>query len=210
MSLSFPADVADVMELRDAINHAADNQYRNRADDDSSFFSRTLELVIGTANIDAKHREKRLLKILSLFRDLYHTHGINSRDKELGIRCLMDENRRANMRSKHFGIGCFVGTILCTIAFFAMPAPGWPLQVFTLFLAYLTWDYFHSLSVLDRDIKILTKELNTVLRARVDDVDWEALIEKLALLLGYKRTHEMDMFIVNNNSDFKSSSTTVH
>lgn len=211
MGLNFPMEVSDVMELRDVINHAVDYQNRNRDDDDDNgSFSHTLEIVMGSVELDAKHREKRLLQTLSLFRDLYHTHSISNRDKELSLRCLLDENRHASMRSRHYGIACFVGAAFSSIIYLALPIPGWPLQVFTLLLAYLTWDNFHSMSVLERDMKILTKELNAGLRDRVNDVNWQGLIEKMAPLLGYKKADKLDVFLMNNSADFSGDLKTIH
>ena len=70
--------------------------------------------------------------------------------------------------------------------------------------------YFHALPLLDREMERLTRDINDVLRKRVDTLNWRTLIHKLALLLGYKQIQGVDVFRHEQTDPGSSGSYQLH
>jgi hypothetical protein len=60
--------------------------------------------------------------------------------------------------------------------------------------AVLAFLFIHALPKFDANMERLTRELNDVLRKRVDTLNWRTLIHKLSLLLGYKKIQGIEVF----------------
>jgi hypothetical protein len=194
MGLRFPLEVAEVIELRYLINHAVDRFTEPPETSDYRQFRESLAGAIESFSVVNKHHRARLLKTLALMRELHYAHSVSSRDAEIKLRMDMEENRLARKRSIYYGLFFLVATILSAIAWLALPDTGWLVKLLTVLCVFQSWDYFHSLPILDRQQKEINQHLNDVLRKRVKTVHWKTLIHKLALLLGYKHIPGVEVF----------------
>ena len=194
LALRFPISVAEVLELRDLINHSAD-VYEEPADiPQNREFRDSLESAIHSFGIENRHHCERLLGVLSMLRGMHYQHTIASRDAEQRLRRYQGENRTARAQSLRNGVIALIATAGAGLAWWVMANAGWPLQLFTLFSAVVALGYFHSLPLLERDMERVTGDLNEVLRKRVESLNWRTLIHKLALLLGYKKIEGVEVF----------------
>ena len=194
LAMRFPISVAEVLELRDLINHSADI-YEEPADiPQNREFRESLESAIQSFGIENRHHCERLLGVLSMLRGMHYRHTIATRDAEQRLRRQQAENRAARANSLRYGVIAFASMIGTGLAWWALPETGWLLQFLALFAAVIALGYFHSLPVLDRDMERVTHDLNAVLRKRVESLNWRTLIHKLALLLGYKKIEGIEVF----------------
>lgn len=194
LALRFPISVAEVLELRDLINHSAD-VYEEPADiPQNREFRDSLESAIHSFGIENRHHCERLLGVLSMLRGMHYQHTIASRDAEQRLRRYQGENRTTRAQNLRNGVIALIATAGAGLAWWVMANAGWPLQLFTLFSAVVALGYFHSLPLLERDMERVTGDLNEVLRKRVESLNWRTLIHKLALLLGYKKIEGVEVF----------------
>jgi len=174
LALRFPISVAEVLELRDLINHSAD-VYEEPADiPQNREFRDSLESAIHSFGIENRHHCERLLGVLGMLRGMHYQHTIASRDAEQRLRRYQGENRAARAQHLRNGVIALFTMAGAGLAWWIMTDAGWPLQLFTLFAA--------------------TGDLNEVLRKRVESLNWRTLIHKLALLLGYKKIEGVEVF----------------
>jgi hypothetical protein len=194
LALRFPISVAEVLELRDLINHSAD-VYEAPADiPQNREFRESLESAIQSFGIENRQHGERLLRVLGMLRSMHYQHTVASRDAEQRLRRLQTENRNARQHSVRYGMVALLAMLGAGLAWFAQAEPGWPLKVLPLAGAIIALGYFHTLPLLDREMERLTRELNDELRKRVDTLNWRTLIHKLALLLGYKKIQGIEVF----------------
>jgi len=194
MALRFPIGVAEVLELRDLINHSA-AVYEETADiPQNREFRESLEGAIQSFGIENRQHSERLVRVLNMLRGMHYQHIIASRDAERRLREQQTENRVARRHSLRNGVLALLATLASGVAWFALMVTDWTLQLFPLATAIFALGYFHALPLLDREMERLTRELNDVLRKRVDTLNWRTLIHKLALLLGYKQIQGIDVF----------------
>jgi hypothetical protein len=194
LTLRFPIDVAEVLELRGLINHSAD-VYEEPADiPQNREFRESLETAIQSFGIENRHHSERLLGVLGMLRGMHYRHTIASRDAELRLRRQQAENRTARAHSLRYGAVAFAVLIGTGLAWFTLAPTGWLLQLLALLAAVVALGYFHSLPLLDRELERVTRDLNAVLRKRVETLNWRTLIHKLALLLGYKQIEGIEVF----------------
>ncbi|NIO43403.1 MAG: hypothetical protein GTO41_26575 [Burkholderiales bacterium] len=200
IGLRFPIDVAQVLELRFLLNHAADTSRPAYVSADDRQFRDALQAAIESFGIHNKLHRERLIKILTVIRDLHTAHLMESRAAELKLRNMLADIRKAHSQMIRHGLFSLIATIFAVLVWLGSSDPGWTIKVLTLGLAYITWDCFHSLPTLDREPEFLTPALNEVLRRRVDSPNWKRLIHKLSLLLGYKRIPGLEVFPVNSHA----------
>lgn len=201
VGLRFPIRVADVLDLRSVLNEAAD-QYEEPANSPPyREFVDALETAIASFGVENKRHADRLVKLLTLLRDIHYNHSIASRDKEVALRTRLDVSRKSHVRSKRYGIISLAFGIGTAIIWAAMPVAGWTIKLLTLAAGYLAWGYFHSLPTLEREEKELNHELNALLRKRVTNVDWKMLIHKLSLLMGFKKVSGIEVFNMDGDED---------
>lgn len=194
LALRFPISVAEVLELRDLINHSAD-VYEEPADlPQNREFRESLEAAIQSFGVENRHHSERLLRVLTMLRGMHYNHTIASRDAEQRLRSLQTENRGARSRSLRNGSVALLAMLGTGAAWILTDQPGWGLKLLPLLSAIAALSYFHALPLLDRDMERLTRDLNVVLRKRVDTLNWRTLIHKLALLLGYKQIQGVEVF----------------
>lgn len=194
LSLRFPISVAEVLELRDLINHSAD-VYEEPADiPQNREFRESLESAIHSFGIENRHHCERLLGVLSMLRGMHYQHTIASRDLEQILRRHQAENRTARVQNLRNGIIALAVMAATGLAWLMMLDAGWVPKALTLLGAVTALGYFHSMPLLERDMERLTGNLNEVLRKRVESLNWRTLIQKLALLLGYKKIEGVEVF----------------
>ena len=194
LTIRFPISVAEVLELRDLINHSADI-YEEPADiPQNREFRDSLESAIQSFGIENRHHCERLLGVLSMLRGMHYRHTIATRDAEQRLRRQQAENRAARAHSLRYGLIAVASMVGAGLAWFVLAETSWLLRLVTLLAAVVALGYFHSLPMLDRDMERITQDLNAVLRKRVESLNWRTLIHKLALLLGYKKIEGIEVF----------------
>jgi hypothetical protein len=209
LGLRFPLDVAQVLELRFIINNAADT-YKRRADGiEDHQFREALHRAIISFAVENKHHRQRLIRILTMIRDLHTTHLVDSRVAELNLRAMLKDLQRARAQTVRHGLYSLIATIFAGLAWLGSADPGWTIKLLTLGLAYMSWDSFHSLPELEREPDYLMPLLNEVLRRRVETVNWKRLIHKLSLILGYKQIPGIVVFRLDG-AETVSHPATVH
>jgi hypothetical protein len=200
LCLRFPIKVSDVLDLRYLINNSVDN-YRLPFDIPGySQFREALRSAIESFGIENERHYSRLLNILAMFRDLHYSHSIESRDAETRLRDAIRKNREARRRSLRYGIYSVVISATAGLVWFMLIQPGWLIKLVTFTMAYIAWDYFHSLSALERDLAILKESLSKVIRKRLNSIDWKMLIHKLSLILGYKQIKGVEVFHIEQDA----------
>jgi hypothetical protein len=187
LGLRFPLEVSQVLELRFLINHAVDRYKRPPPNTETRSLEDALRAAIASFGVGNERHRERLLKILSMLRDLHRTHLVDSRVAELSLRAALEEIRRARSQIIRHGLYSLIATIFAGLTWLGSVDPGWTIKLLTLGLAYMAWDNFHALPRLDAEPKFLTPALNEVLRLRIESVNWKRLIHKLSLILGYKQ-----------------------
>jgi hypothetical protein len=199
-SLRFPLPVAQVLELRSLVNQSVDDYHQAATTPGYRHFCRALLSAIESFGIESRHHNERLLKTLAFIRDLHYRHSVASRDQEIGLRQAMRNNRRARGQSIEYGLLFLLSAILLMIFWIYLSTPAWWVKLATLVSAYLSWDYFHTLPLLDREWQNLRLQLNQSLRNRIDSVNWKRMIHKLALILGFKTICGIEVFRIDRDS----------
>jgi hypothetical protein len=210
VALKFPMDVARVLELRYVINHAADAFPEPAPTADYREFRDALQAVIDTTGIENKRHSEKLLRILSMMRELHYTYSINTRDAENKLRASMADNRHQRRRAIRYALGFTVTAILCAIFWLGFPDPGWPLKLLTAGFAIGAWLYVRTIPSLDRSLISLEKRTSQLQRHRVKSIHWRMLVQKLALLLGFKRNSEVEVFLIDTDHDHSRPSGLTH
>lgn len=211
LALRFPISVAEVLELRDLINHSADVHEEPADIPQNREFRESLESAIQSFGIENRQHGERLLRVLSMLRNMHYQHTIASRNAEQRLRQLQIDNRTARRHSLRNGVLALLTTLGTGLAWFSLEgATGWLLKLLPLTAAVVALGYFHALPLLDREMERLTRDLNAVLRKRVDTLNWRTLIHKLALLLGYKQIQGIDVFRHEQTDQGNSGSYLLH
>lgn len=200
INLKFPLDVARVLELRYLINHTVDTFADSEPAPTADYrqFRDALQAVIDSTGIDNKHHSERLLRILCMMRELHYAYSIRTRDVENGLRARMAANRRRRRHVVRGALGFAAATAGAGAAWFALNEPGLVVKLLTATFAVGTWYYVHALPILDRGLHGLEKRLRSLERRRVKSIHWRLLVQKLALLLGYKRNSGVEVFLIDS------------
>ncbi len=201
VGLRFPIRVADVLDLRAVLNEAVDHYQEPANSPTYREFVDALESAIASFGVENRRHADRLVKLLTLLRDVHYNHSIASRDKEVDFRARLNMLRDSHAKSKRYGVMALVFGVGSAITWAAIPVAGWAIKLLTLVAGYMAWDYFHSLPVLEREEKELNRELNNLLRERVTSVDWKMLIHKLSLLMGFKKVSGIEVFNMDGDED---------
>lgn len=202
-NLRFPMMVSHLLELRYLINHTVDKYKEPSLTPDYRQFRDSLQAAIDSF-IDKRRHSERMLRILSMFRDIHYAHSIMSRDAERRLRETMEKNRADRVRFVRYGLFFVFAGVSSGIVWLAMSEPTWWVKTLPAVYGYLSWFYFHKLPGLDREHDKLTLELNDVLRRRVESLNWKTLIHKLALVLGYKRLPGVEVFHIDHEHTDRS------
>jgi len=193
INLRFPMKVEHLLELRYLINHAVDKYKEPPLTPDYRQFRESLQAAVDSF-IDNQRYSERMLKILSMLRDLHYTHSLRSRNAEARLRKAMDANRKKHVRSIRYGLFFILATISFVILWLTLGNAPLAVKLLPAGCCLVALRYFHNLPGLDRELEKLTLELNDVLRQRVNSLNWRTLIHKLALVLGYKRVPGVEVF----------------
>lgn len=193
-ALRFPISVADVLELRDLINHSADVHEESTEIPESREFSESLEAAIHSFGIENRHHCERLLKVLTMLRSMHYQHTVSSRNAEQQLRDYQAENRKRQRACTRNGITALVVTGLLLLGWMMPESPNLLLQSLPLISAMTAFHYFHQIPLLEAKREALARDLNEVLRKRVDSLNWRTLIHKLSLLLGFKKIQGVEVF----------------
>jgi len=210
INLRFPMQVAHVLELRYLINHAADKYKEPALTSDYRQFLDSLEGALTSFSVDNPRHRERLLRILSMLRDVHYTHSVDSRNAEEQLRQAMAENRAERDRSVRYGLFFILAGITFCLFWVGMENPHWAIKWLPVAYGCFAWRYFHKLPGLDANMGRLTADLNEVLRRRVRSLNWKTLIHKLALVLGYKRVPGIEVFHVDSDTEHHGNSRVYH
>ena len=193
-ALRFPISVAEVLELRDLINHSADIYESPTNAPISRDFQESLESAIHSFGIENRHHCERLLRVLTMVRGMHYQHTIASRDAEQQLRQRQAENRRTRRLHLRAGVLAVATLVASGLGWILAVEAVWPLKALALAAAITAYGYFHSLPRLDREMEQYTLGVNEILRKRVESLNWRTLIHKLSLLLGYKQIQGIEVF----------------
>lgn len=208
-ALRFPVSVAEVLELRDLIHHSVD-VYEEPADiPQNRDFRESLENAIHSFGIENPIHSERLVRILTMLRGMHYHHTILSRDSEQRLREQQATNRARRRASLRYGVLSLLTTVALGSYWATTPEPGLALKLAVLGAAVLSFVFIHALPRFDADMERLTRELNDVLRKRVDSLNWRTLIHKLSLLLGYKQIQGIEVF-QHEQAESSASSRYLH
>ncbi len=200
INLRFPMKVEHLLELRYLINHTVDQYREPPLTPDYRQFRESLQTAVDSF-IDNQRYSERMLKTLSMLREIHYTHSINSRNAETRLRQAMAANRKERERSVYYGLFFILATISFIIVWLTLKSPHLVIKLLPAGYSWLALRYFHKLPGLDRDFQSLTLELNDVLRRRVESLNWKTLIHKLGLVLGFKRVPGVDVFHIESDHD---------
>ena len=194
INLRFPMKIAHVLELRYLINHTVDRYKEPTPTPSYRQFRDSLQSALDSFSIDSPRHCERMLKILSMFRDIHYAHSIASRDAERRIREGMARNREEHAKAIRYGLFFIFSGVSFLVIWMGMQDPSLVIKLLPAVYAWLALRYFHKLPALDKELDKLTLEVNDVLRRRVNSLNWKTLIHKVALVLGYKRVPGVEVF----------------
>jgi hypothetical protein len=194
LTLRFPLDVAQVLELRAVINHAADEHPEPDFTPDYREFRERRFAEMAQLDVDRPHHRERLVRVLALFRTLHYRHAARSRDEEISIRTALAINDRRDRRWRRGGQAF---AALMGLSMFAWPA--WPeaaqfLPYAALGCGVTALRCYRWPPRLTLERQGLERELSQLLRQRIAAVDWAVLVNQLALVLGFRRGTEVPVF----------------
>lgn len=208
-ALRFPVSVAEVLELRDLIHHSVDEYDEPPDIPQNREFRESLENAIQSFGIDNPLHGERLLRILSMLRGMHYHHTIASRDHEQNLRQKQAANRAQRRANLRYGVLSLLTTAIMGGYWIAAVEPALVLKLAVLGGAILALFHIRALPRLDAEMERLTRELNDVLRKRVETLNWRTLIHKLSLLLGYKQVQGIEVFR-HEQADAPASSHYLH
>lgn len=196
VGLRFPLEVADILELRYSLNHAVDHRLDPTASRDYVHFCSLHRPQMVALGISQEHHAERLFKILAMLRELHLAHSIESRDTEAKLRAALARNDKASAQSRGYGKIALGVALIAVSLWAALINPGWFIRILTVATAYLSADYFYSLTILRRERNILGGQLQTLLNRRVHALNWPTVVRNLALILGYAQISGVEAFVV--------------
>lgn len=197
INLRFPMKIAHVLELRYLINHAVDHYREPPATPSYRQFRDSLQSALDSFAIENHRYSERMLKVLSMFRDIHYAHSIASRDAERKLREDMERNRDDYAKAVRYGLFFIFAGISFIVIWLATPNAHLVVKLLPALYCWFSLRYFHKLPALDKQYDKLTQDVNDVLRRRVNSLNWKTMIHKLALVLGYKRVPGVEVFDVD-------------
>lgn len=199
LCLRFPMDVAEIIELRDTINQSLEHSELLTTTPGFHDFAATLTNAIELSGVERQHHADKMVGILALFCELHYKHTLMSRNREIQLGQLREQNRESHEDSGRFGVASLLTAIMGFITILALPESGWLLKGITVVSAIAALDFFQSRRIFDSEHKILNNEINTVLRERVEKINWEKLTSNLAAILGYRK--DENAFVIHSSID---------
>jgi hypothetical protein len=197
MRLRFPLDVAEIIELRDIIRHAADDLVEPSRLSRHQRFVEAARVEIEALGVRVPHHAERLVHILLMLRHLYYVHGARSREVEHSLQRRQAAHREAKKTSVKYGVFALAATAAAALTWAGIGDVSWPVKAITILLGYMALDCFYSLSTLSQYHKRLTRELEVVRNERVSSFEWRPLVHRIALILGYLRSGAVKPFVLS-------------
>lgn len=202
ISLHFPIEVAEILELRYLTHHAIDRAEMYGEGLEFRQFAADRGLDMDKVGIGKTLHRERLAQLLLLIRDYHKSHAARSNTAEARIRAALAENQFAQARSKHYSKNAGVAALFMAASSLLLSPPAVLMQGLTIFLCYLSADYLYSLSLLRREQRALQSELGEILRRRVRAINWRAIIRQTATILGYAQPLGGEAFRVEHEVDY--------
>lgn len=198
VSLRFPIEVAEILELRYLSHQLIDGT--NDGTDDGPAADGLDEFIAGRqtdmahAAIHKPVHRSRLLRFMILIRKFHIAHHQDSADHEARLERALADNAFGRRYSRRYGrtTGIIAGTALGSSLLLSPPAvlmPG-----LAIVFGYLSLDYFYSITTLRREEQRLRRELEEVRRRRVRTVNWKAVVRQSGIILGYTQPHGGEAF----------------
>ncbi len=210
IGLQFPIEVADVLELRATLNQAIDDRNPGQVKHGLHQFNEAVASAIDVFGLKDDRHIGRLTKLMSIFRDLKHSHNERSRKQERSLRKQIKTNQNARTRSISYGLVTFFLVIAGLLTWMIAGNALWFIKISIGLLAYMSVDYFLSLKTLKIEHDILTSELNVLLRRKIQSIDWQSLIQKTAMILGFRNISGIDVFLLNETGNHTRTKHTYH
>jgi hypothetical protein len=210
MQLNFPLPVAEVLELRDLLNHSADACPVPEPTPDYRALRERFLTELDALEINRPHHRERLLRVLALLRTLHYEHALASRDAEVRLRLALAAGSEQQLRSRRGARLALALMLSGTLVWSALDEPGLAVQAGTALAGALALAGYRTVPLLEREHQRLRRELQRVLRERVPAVDWKRLIERLALILGFRRPAGLEVFRLEPESPPTAEPRTLH
>ncbi|WP_298139930.1 hypothetical protein [Acidiferrobacter sp.] len=185
VTLRFPIEVAEILEMRYLCQHAIDESGRyDRGDEWGEFTARRMADMDHIGVQKATHRE-RLSRLLLLFKDYHDLHKLRSMETEATLQAAWVDNCFAQERSTSYGKTAGMAALIAAMGSLLLSPRPLVLEGLTLLLAYVSVDSFYSLALLRRQQRRLNEQLSEILRRRVRMVNWRAVVRQTSAILGY-------------------------
>lgn len=197
--LRFPLEVAEILELRYLFNHAIDQAPEPSATPDYRHFRDQRLGEMERLGIDKPHHIERLLKLLTVLRELHLRHSLHSRDTERALRKAVVANQVAAKQSQRYSKYILFGLATMASFWLVLYQPGWWVYGGLGIGAYFSLDYLYSLSILKKERAVLAQNLEALLTRRVAALNWDAVVKNMALVLGYARLRGVEAFVLNED-----------
>lgn len=210
MGLRFPVEVADVLEIRASLNQAIDELEPRPVTGGIQQFNEAVYEAISQFGLKDERHINRLTKLMRIFRELHYTHNSRSHKHERSLRDQIRNNEEVKSRSIGYGLFTFFLVIIGLLTWMIAGNALWFIKLGIGLLAYMSFDYFMSLKTLKLEHEILNKELNMLLRNRVQTIDWKSLLQKTAMVLGFKNDSGVDVFLLNETGGQDNPGRTFH
>jgi hypothetical protein len=210
LRLRFPLDVAEVIDLRDIINQAADQFSEPVATAGYRRFVGAVRAEIEALGVDRQDHRAKIIHILVMLRHLQQVHSATARKAVRALCRRQQANRKARKLSIRYGVLLLVAAIIGLIAWLAIDNVAWPVEAATVLVAYMAFDYFFSLTVLAQDYRRLAHALERLRGEQVRHFEWRALVKHVALILGYTHRFATEPFLVSADDDAGSKQRSLH
>lgn len=205
VSLRFPIDVSEILELRYLSHHLIDHSENDGLGHEFGEFATARRRDMDAIGISkASHRE-RLGQLLLLVRGYHTAHAARSDAEEAKLRTDIERNHFAQRQSRHYAKTAGVAAMVAAASSFLLSPPAILTQGLTVFLTYLSLDYLYSQSALRREERILSRELGEILRQRVRAVNWRAVVRQTGAILGYTRPLGGEAFRMDHEVDSRQA-----
>ncbi len=201
VSLRFPIDVGEILELRYLSHHLIDHAENDGLGREFGEFATARRSDMDVVGISKANHRERLAQLLLLVRDYHSAHAARSDSDEAKLRAEIERNHFAQRQSRHYAKTAGSAALVAAASSFLLSPPAILMQGLTIFLTYLSLDYFYSQSTLRREERLLSCELGEILRRRVRAVNWKAVVRQTGAILGYTRPLGGEAFRMDHEVD---------
>lgn len=204
--LNFPLPVADILELRSALNIATDCQHERGADRArAARFAEIYRTQLSDLGVSQVKHVERLTCLLALLDELHSTHRRAARTTERQLRGAFNDNSHALRYSLRLA-GVMGTGLLLSIGFLGAHSAVWVMRTLSVGTGYLSLDAFYSVTLLLRQRRTLATQLQQHSANSIETVVWPTLLRNLALVLGYSRGDSAQTaFVLDDAQDVRSA-----